>query len=170
MLKKVGFIGAFLLGVFAIPSVFAQSCPPACPSDEPAGECYCKYVKYEPQCTYTKRCVEEQIPYTRKCCRYVPEYYDVQKCRYVPQYYTVQVQKCRYVPENYCEKKCRYVPQYYDVQEYKTCKKVICEPNYTCVPRYYWKHETRGCEQPCAPMPANLKRGAGGCASGKCGR
>lgn len=178
MLKKVGFIGALLVGIFTFPSLFAQccptACPPACPQDEACGECYCKYVRYEPQCCYKQRCVEECIPCPKTCCRYVPEYYDVQRCRYIPQYYCVQVQKCRYVPEYYCEQKCRYVPQYYCVQDYKTCKKIICEPEYTYVPRYYWKHECRpGCPQGYS-APAQSYRGGyggyrGGCASGRCG-
>ncbi len=140
MLKKIGFIGTFLLGVFAIPSLSAQgNC--GAPCEQPCGECYCKYVRYEPCCYNKKRCVEECIPCSKKCCRYVDQYYNVQRCRYVPQYYTVQVQKCRYVPEYYCEQKCCKVPEYYDVQQYKTCKKTICEPCTTYVPRYYWKRE-----------------------------
>lgn len=145
MLKKLGITAAFLMGIFTFSSAFAD-CAPCCPPDQACGDCYCKYVRYEPRCTYSKRCIEEQVCCPRKCCRFVPEYYDVQRCRYVPQYYTIQVQKCRYVPEYYCEKKCRYVPQYYEVNDYKTCKKYVCEPNYTCVPKYYWKRECRtGC-------------------------
>lgn len=158
MLKKVGFIGAFLLGLFTVPSLFAQCgssacCQPSC--EEPCGECYCKYVQYMPQCRYKQRCYQECYPCTKKCCQMVPEYYNVQRCRYVPEYYTIQVQKCRYRPEYYCEQKCRYVPQSYEVQEYKTCTKSFCEPEYYYVPRYFWKHE---CKQSCAP-----------CASGRCG-
>ncbi len=165
MLKKAGFIGALLVGVFTFPSIFASSaCAPACPADEACGECYCKYVKYEQRCCYKKRCVEECIPCTKRCCKYVPEKYDVQKCRYVPQYYTVQVQKCRYVPEYYCEQKCRYVPQYHNETYYKTCKKTICEPEYTNVPTYYWKRE---CKQPCAAPSCPAPKA--GCASGRCG-
>jgi hypothetical protein len=102
--------------------------------DQPCGECICKYVRYEPVYYSTKRCIEEQIPCTKTCCQYVPEYYQVQKCRYVPQYY--------------CETRCRQVPQYYCVQEFKCARRVICEPQCTYVPRYYWKHE---CRNPCAP-------------------
>lgn len=145
MLKKIGFFGALLMGIFIFPSLYAQCGAPACPCDEPCGECYCKYVRYETRCCPQKRCVEECIPCTKRCCRYVPEYYNVQRCRYVPQYYCVQVQKCRYVPEYYCEQKCRYCPEYYDVCSYKTCKKTICEPSYSYVPRYYWKKQCSPC-------------------------
>lgn len=170
------------------PQECQQDCPPQCPCDREAGECYCKYVRYVPKCHYTTRCIEESIPYTRKCCRDVPEYYSVQKCRYrtenycvpqqrcryvpehyciqvqkcryvpeyytvdvpqcryVPQPYTVQIPKCRQVPEYYCEQKCRTRKEYYDVQECRTCKRYVKEPNYTCVPQYYWKYE---CRNPC---------------------
>ncbi|MFZ0564823.1 MAG: hypothetical protein WAM28_01320 [Chlamydiales bacterium] len=184
MLKKCFFVSALLFGVVTYAHLSAnQGCEPQCPPDQPTGEGYCKYVRYDLQCDYTKRCVEEQIPCTRKCyrqvpeyytvqkckqrtesycepvqkcryvpdyytvpvqkCRYVPEYYtvDVQKCRYVPQYYTVNVEKTRCVPEYYTEQKCRYKTECYDVQEYKTQKRYFCEPNYKCVPRYYWKYQ-----------------------------
>jgi hypothetical protein len=171
MFKKVGFIGALLMSIFAVPSLFAQCCPtpcqPAC--EEPCGECYCKYVTYDQKCCYKQRCVEECIPCPKTCCQYVPEYYNVQRCRYIPQYYCVQVQKCRYVPEYYCEQKCRYVPQYYCVEDYKTCKKYFCEPEYYSVPRYYWKYECRPNCNPCGPAAAPAPAYRGGCASGRCG-
>jgi hypothetical protein len=95
--------------------------------------CYCPYTKFEP-CYYTvKRCVEEPYTEYKRCCRYVPKYYDKQCCRYVPQYYTQTC--CKYEPEYYCvpvqkcrtreicERKCRYVPCTYTK---KSC--VECPP------------------------------------------
>lgn len=152
-MKKLFLIGAFLLGIFSIKGAYAQdwrqacgqpcgqACDQACnqPCDSAVGECYCLYVHYQPCYYNTTKCIEEQVPYTRKCCRYVPQYYQVQRCRYVPQYYT----------ETYC----RQVPEYYDVQEYRCCKRNVCEQKCTYVPRYYWKHECRsnGNTGSCAP-------------------
>lgn len=150
-MKKLFLIGASLFSILTAPSMYAgifgfgqgccgqqqQCCAPQneCPPDEPCGECYCRYVRYEPCYYTTTRCIEEQIPCTKKCCRYVPQQYQVQKCRYVPQYY--------------CETYCRQVPEYYDVPDCKTCKRVICEPQCRYVPKYYWKRECRS--QGCAP-------------------
>jgi hypothetical protein len=115
-----------------------QECPADHAADDQAvaSDCWVKYVHYEPQYYTTQRCVEEQIPCTRRCCRYVDQEYEVTKCRYVPQYYT--------------EKACRKVPDYYDVQEYKTCKKYVPEQHCRYVPRYYWKH---ACGQPDCNTP-----------------
>lgn len=143
-MKKLFLLGAFVATIFSAQAGFsqcaapcAQPCEQPC-NDQPVGDCYCKYVRYE-ACPYTiPRCVEEQIPYTRRCCRYVPQYYQVQKCRYVPEYYSVTC--------------CRQVPEYFDVCETKTCKKIIQEPACRYVPRYYWKHECQApAAAPCAP-------------------
>lgn len=114
----------------------------ACPADRPCddqpvqSDCWVKYCHMEP-CYYTTcRCVEEQVPCTRRCCRYVDEQYEVTKCRYVPQYYT--------------ETACRKVPQWYDVQETKCCKRYVQDQHCKYVPKYYWKH-VGGCNQGCAP-------------------
>ena len=112
-------------------------CPPEGPCGE-ACECWCKCVRYKPCYYTTKRCVEECIPCTKRCCRYIDKTYEVQKCRYVPEYY--------------CETKCCKVPEYYDVQDYKTCKKWVCDRHCKYVPEYYWKHtcgENSGCTRPC---------------------
>lgn len=138
-MKKLFLIGAFLLGLFTVQNIYSQeplvNYGNAPCEDQPCGECWCRYVRYTPCYYTTKRCVEEQVPCCKKCCRYVPQYYSVQCCRYVPQYYPVQ--------------RCRYVPEYYDVQEYKCCKKTICEPCCKYVPKYYWK---RTCAPQCAPQ------------------
>lgn len=150
-MKKVFLIGAFLLSVFganAAHAAYSQSWHDTnqpysryrseraqpqvsgeCPPDAPDGMCYCRYVHYQPRYYTTKRCVEECYTCPKKCCRYVPQYYEVKKCRYVPEYYT--------------ETHCRQVPEYYEVQECKTCKKVICEPQCEYVPTYYWKCECK---------------------------
>ena len=106
--------------------------------DQATGDCYCKYVKYEPCYYTTKRCVQEQIPCTKKCCRYVDQYYEVKKCKYVPEYYT-ETKSCK-------------VPEYYEVPDCKTCTKTICEKHCKYVPKYYWKHtcgDNSGCTRPC---------------------
>lgn len=115
----------------------------ACPADHPCDdqavstECWVKYVHYEPCYYTTTRCVEEQVPCKRRCCRYVDQQYEVTKCRYVPQYYT--------------ETACRKVPEYYDVEECKTCKKYVNDQHCKYVPRYYWKHVCgqQDCTNPC---------------------
>lgn len=138
-MKKWFVIGAFLCGILGAQTMFAgnmnmngsgsgQCC------DEPTGECYCKYVRYEPCYYNTYRCEDEWIPCEKKCCRYVDEEYEVQKCRYVPEYYTV---KC-----------CRKVPEYYCTTEHKCRKKQICEPQCKYVPKTYWKHSC-GCNTGC---------------------
>lgn len=104
----------------------------AAPCDSPTGECYCMYVHYEPCYYCTPRCVEEQIPCQKKCWRYVPKYYEVERCRYVPQYYK----------ETYC----RQEPECYYVQDCKTCKKIVYDQQCQYVPQYYWKHT---CGNPC---------------------
>lgn len=99
--------------------------------EQPTGQCYCQYVRYEPRPYTTTRCVEERYNCPKTCCRMVPEYF--------------QVQKCRYVPEYYCETRCKQVPQYYEVQECKTRYKTICEPQCDYVPKYYWRCENKPC-------------------------
>ena len=100
----------------------------------PSGPCICEcpYTKYKPEYYYTTRCVQEPYCTYKKCCRSVPQYYEVKKCRMVPEYYTVQC--CRHVKEYYCvpETKCctryvrdchcRYVPCTYT-------KRTCCYPN-----------------------------------------
>ena len=133
-MKKIFAMFTCLLGVFAVSNGYSQDgCSPcAAPCAQPTGECYCKYVEYQ-ACPYTTtQCVEEKIDCPRRCCRYVPQYYQVQCCRYVPQYYSVT--------------KCRQVPEYYTVMDCKTRCKRICIPQCRYVPRYYWKAE---CKQPC---------------------
>lgn len=105
----------------------------ACCGDRPTGECYCMYVRYNPCYYCVPRCVEEQIPCQRKCWRYVPRYYEVERCRYVPQYYK----------ETYC----RQEPECYYVQDCKTCKKIVYDQCCDYTPEYYWKHT---CGNPCA--------------------
>lgn len=151
-MKKLFQLGAILCGLLISQVTYAAelNCGPngcsiagvqgqqgECPADHPcddqpvASDCWVKYVHYEP-CYYTTcRCVEEQVPYTKKCCRYVDQQYEVTKCRYVPQYYT--------------ETACRKVPEYYDVQECRTVKKYVNDQHCKYVPRYYWKHV---CGQP----------------------
>lgn len=124
-----------------------NSAPPDQPcGDKPTGECYCMYVHYEPCYYQCPRTVCEQIPCKRKCCRYVPQYYEVEKCRYVPQYYK----------ETYC----RQCPEYYYVDECKTCEKVVYDTKCEYKPCYYWKHS---CGQPAASC------GPQGCGPQGCG-
>lgn len=114
----------------------------ACPEDHPCqdeacNDCWCMYCHYQPCYYYTQRCVEEQIPCKRRCCRYCPKYYEVQRCRYVPQYYN----------ETYCVNE----PEYYYVDECKTCQKWVCDRHCKYVPQYYWKHVCgdASCTTPC---------------------
>lgn len=105
--------------------------------DQPMNDCWCLYVHYEPCYYNTKRCIEEKVPCKKQCCRYVPQYYEVDRCRYVPQYYK--------------ETCCRYVPQYYCVDDCKTCYKWVCDQHCKYVPQYYWKHVCgqAGCATAC---------------------
>lgn len=147
-MKKLCLMGAFLFSIFAAQTGFsygggccgAPCCDqPAndCGCEEKTGECVCRYVRWQ-ACPYTiQRCVQEQVPYCRRCCRMVPQYYEVQKCRYVPEYYSVTC--------------CRQVPEYYDVQECRTVCRTVCEQACNYVPRYYWKRECQPCGQQCAP-------------------
>lgn len=143
-MKKLLQLGAIFCGIMLAQFSYADTAYAGagcaaqgeCPADHPCedqpvqSECWVKYVHYEP-CYYTTcRCVEEQIPCKRRCCRYVDEQYEVTKCRYVPQYYT--------------ETACRKVPQYYDVDECKTCKRYVNDQHCKYVPRYYWKHSCSG--------------------------
>lgn len=132
-------IGALCCGLLLSFGLFAQGGANgyannngACPADHPcedqavATDCWVKYVHYEPYYYTTKRCVEEQIPCKKKCWRYVPKYYEVQKCRYVPQYYTETV--------------CRQEPEEYEVDDCKCCKRWVCDTHCDYKPCYYWKH------------------------------
>lgn len=149
-MNKLLQIGALVCCMMFASTAFAQDaancCPPAqdqcCPAEHPAegqstGDCWCKMVRYKPCYYTTKRCVEEQIPCTKTCCRMVPKYYEVQRCRYVPQYY--------------CETCCRNEPEYYQVPDCKTCKKWVCDQHCQYVPEYYWKHTCgdANCTTPC---------------------
>lgn len=119
----------------------SQACPQDHPcADMPTNDCWCLWVRYKPCYYQTKRCIEEQIPCKRRCCRYVDRYY--------------QVERCRYVPEKYCETVCRKEPEYYDVDECKTCKRWVCDQQCRYVPEYYWKHTCgdNGCQKPCPPQ------------------
>lgn len=161
-MKKVFQIGALVLGLCVAQLGFSDyygnnggcnPCAPqdqgqviqdgACPQEGPCGDqstgdCWCKYVRYKPCYYTTKRCVEEKIPCKKKCCRYVDQYYEVQKCRMVPEYYTEQA--------------CKKVPEVYYVDDCKTCKKWVCDQHVKYVPEYYWKHvcgDNSGCNAPC---------------------
>lgn len=110
-----------------------------CPEDHPCpdqalNDCWCLYVHYEPCYYTTQRCVEEQIPCTKKCWRKVPRYYEVKKCKMVPQYY--------------CETRCKYENECYEVADTKCCKKVVCDTHCKYVPKYYWKHVCGNAECP----------------------
>lgn len=109
--------------------------------DKATGECWCKYVHYEPCYYYTRRCVTDNKYCTKRCCRQVPKYYQVQRCRYVPQYY--------------CETCCKYCPEYYDVQQCIPCQRWVCDRHCKYVPRYYYKHVCGqvGCTTPCPTCP-----------------
>lgn len=122
----------------------------ACPQEQATGNCWCLYVKYEPCYYCTQRCVEEQIPCTKRCCRQVPKYYEVQRCKMVPEYYT--------------ETCCKYCTEYYDVPDTKCCKKWVSDQHCKYVPKYYWKHtcgDNSGCN---VPAPAGCC-GPSGCSA-----
>lgn len=122
-----------------------------CPADHPhpdyqdqaVGNCWCMYVHYNPCYYTTKRCVEEKIPCTKRCCRMVDQYY--------------QVEKCRMVPEKYCETACRKVPEYYDVPDCKICYKTVCDQHCKYIPQYYWKH-TCGETTQCTTKPTSCPK------------
>lgn len=138
-MKKLFLLGALLLGTLTVQSAYSQDC---CPSEgEACGECYCKFVRYEPRYYNTTRCVEERIPCQKKCYRMVPKYCEVQRCRMVPEYYTETV--------------CTQERECYMVDDCRTCKRVICEPQCEYVPRYYWKHV---CNDPCAQQAPRCGR------------
>ncbi len=158
-MKKLFIIGASLLSIFTAQGAFAGCCgTSACgdvgygggndcgacqsdcgsPCDQPTNNCYCQYVRYQPYYYSTKRCVQECVPCSKKCCRWVPQYY--------------QVQRCRYVPEYYCETRCKQVCEYYDVPDCKYYNRVICEPQCTYIPQYYWKYSCgNNCGTGCCP-------------------
>jgi hypothetical protein len=118
--------------------IYDGECPEEHPCGETAtGECWCMYCCYEPCYYTTRRCVTEEIPCKKCCCRYVDKYFEVQKCRMVPEYY--------------CETCCKQEPEYYEVDDCKTCEKWVCDQHCKYVPRYYWKHVCgqEGCPSPC---------------------
>jgi hypothetical protein len=181
-MKKLIILGAILCGTLFTSYSFAQDAccapqaAPEAPCDQPTGECWCLYTHYDTVCCDKWRCVEEPVCTTRKCCRQVPQYYEVQKCKYVqvPQYYTEKcckyvsvpqyydVQKCKYVsvPQYYTETCCKYVPEYYDVQDTKYVKKYVCDKEYKQVPKQYWKHVCNP-GSGAAPAPACGPQGCG---------
>jgi hypothetical protein len=129
-MKKLFLFGALLFGAFSLQNAYAQGCCDPCgcsPCDQPCGDCFCKYVHYEPYYYNTYSCVTEEVPTSRTCCRYVPQYYQVPKCRYVPEYYSVTC--------------CQYVPEYYEVPDCYYVQRTICNPQCTYYPCYYWRHE-----------------------------
>lgn len=143
-------IGALVCGLLITSFTYADDNAPAqnmnnaqaCPAEHPCqdvacNECWCLYCRYEPCYYTTRRCVTEEIPCKKKCCRYVDKYYEVQRCRYVPQYYT--------------ETCCRKEPEYYEVDDCKTCQRWVCDQQCKYVPKYYWKHicGKEGCNVPC---------------------
>lgn len=111
--------------------------------ERPCGDCYCLYCKYIPE--YYN---------VQKCC-YVPQYCYKKCCRYCPQYY--QQQCCRYVPQYYCKTCCRYCPQYYYTCDCNYCPQYYCEKRCRYKPCYYYKHT-------CAPTGCD-----NACANGQCG-
>lgn len=160
-MKKLFTLGAVLCGLLFAQASYADNvvynagntggdccCQQDTCCDQPVQqECWVKYCHMEP-CYYTTcRCVEDRIPCTRQCCRYVDQQYEVTKCRYVPQYY--------------CETCCRKVPEYYSVPDCKICKRYVQDQHCRYVPRYYWKHvcapqpccdnNAACCPQPCCP-------------------
>ena len=96
------------------------------PCDQPVNDCWCRYVHWQPVYYQTQRCVEEQVPCQKNCCRMVPKYFQVQRCKYVPEYYS----------ETYC----RYEPEYYCVPDCRTVTRTVCDTHCKYVPQYYWKH------------------------------
>lgn len=117
-------------------------CPADAPCDAPTNDCWCRYVHYEPCYYQTQRCVTDQIPCQKQCCRMVPKYYQVQRCRMVPQYY--------------CETACRMVPEYYCVPDCKYVQRMVCDTHCKYVPKYYWKHTCgdNTCSTPCPTASA----------------
>ncbi len=96
------------------------------PADKACGDCYCLMCHYEPCYYNTTRCEQECCPVYKKCCKYVPKYYQKQCCRMVPQYYCVTC--------------CKYEPCYYTTCSYVNRPKYVCERHCKYVPRYYYKH------------------------------
>lgn len=156
-MKSLFLMGAVFFGVLvsmnvnAIGSGYNQggcapACDTACPADQQCdastGDCWCRYVHYEPCYYSTPRCVEEKIPCKKLCTRYVPKYYQVQRCKYVPQYYT----------ETFCKQEC----ETYEVDDCKTCTKTVYDQHCRYVPKYYWKHVCgdNTCNAPCPQQSA----------------
>lgn len=148
-MKQLVKLSLVLCGLSLAASAYSQSCfdqpqaplegtyvvnaPNACcdtradaPCDQPVNDCWCRYVHWQPVYYKTARCVEEQVPCEKTCCRMVPKYFEVQRCKYVPEYYT----------ETYC----RYEPEYYCVPDCKTSYKTVYDQHCKYVPQYYWKH------------------------------
>jgi len=136
-MKKFIQLSAIFFGLIISHNVYSQNyndqsyqatdCPVACPQ-VPDTECdEWKLMCHQQPCPYNSwKCVEEQVPCKKQCCRYVPKYYEVDKCRYVPQHYK----------ETYC----RYEKENYEVEDSRTCKKWVCEQKCKYTPKYYWKH------------------------------
>lgn len=160
-MKKILQLGAFLFAVLIAQYSYAQSYDSGCGNgrcgqeaqqccDQPCGECWCKFVRYDP-CYYNCwRC--EDCPRTckQRCCRYVPQYYQVQRCRWVPQYY--------------CQTVCCSQPQYYYVDRCINCKKWVCDRKCQYIPRYYYK---QCCQPVCGNNGCNSTCNSG-CNTGCC--
>lgn len=117
---------------YAFPEYHHEEDIPAwCPPDHPyQGEmscdgCYELFVHYEPCCYTTCSYVEEQVPYQKRCMRYVDKLYEVRRYRYVPEYYNVTI--------------VQREPEYYLVEETKPCVRRVEHVEYGCTPQYYWK-------------------------------
>jgi len=94
-------------------------------AERPAGECWCKFSRQVPEYYCCPRCVEETIPCSKTCCRYVKKYHEVQRCRMVPEYYT--------------ETCCTEVPEYYQVPDCKTRKVWVNDQKCKYRTECYWK-------------------------------
>lgn len=92
--------------------------------------CYCPVTTFRPRYYCTCNCVDEPYTVQRRCCRYVPQYYEKTCCRYVPQYYTQQY--CCYVPEYYCVPETRCRKKY--IREQHCCYEPCTYYKRTCVP------------------------------------
>ncbi len=151
-MKNLLTLGAVIVGLFTISGANAQcgnggcgapaqACAQPCaPSEQPTGDCWCKFVRYNPSYYSVPRCVEERIPCTKKACRMITKTYDVKKCRMVPEYFT----------ETYCYQE----PEYYDVPDCKIVQRTVYDQKVKMIPEYFWKQT---CNNPCAaaqPAPA----------------
>lgn len=157
-MKKLIQLGAIFFGLLITFNAYSQNynsqpgygagncCPQESACCEQTQDCECgdKWVLmcHQQPCYYNDwRCVEEKVPCTRTCTRYVPKYCEVDRCRYVPQHYK--------------ETLCRYEKECYQVEDCRTCKKWVCDQKCKMVPRYYWKHMCGDNAQVCKPACCN---------------